>query len=193
MAIMLRSFLKERTSQFQESWNFKNQSEKEALLFSDVDPDSWFAPLVALAKQLDVVGGYPDGTFQPTRQVNRVEAAKILINTSRLEIPENLPTPQFADVQEGSWFEKFAGLFEFLRFENGENFNPSKSLTRAQTARWTLQVLEFSELKNGIQTVPLFENEFASREENYLQRLRAMEILKSQIQSRQAAQVSSRL
>jgi len=183
VTIVLRSFLKERIDEFQESWGLKTQSEKEALIFNDIDPDSWFAPLVALAKQLDVVGGYPDGTFRPTEQVNRVEAAKILINTSGLEIPGNLPASQFADVREGSWFAKFAGLFEFLRFESGTNFNPSKNLTRAQTAGWTLQVLEFSELQEGIRTVPLFENEFASREENYLQRLRAMEILKSQVQS----------
>ncbi len=45
--------------------------------FPDVT-DEWFAPYVCFAKERGIVGGYPDGTFQPNNPVKFVEAAKII-------------------------------------------------------------------------------------------------------------------
>ena len=47
--------------------------------FPDVT-DQWFAKYVCYAKTLGMIGGYPDGTFQPERPVQFVEAAKIISN-----------------------------------------------------------------------------------------------------------------
>ena len=46
--------------------------------FPDVSLDDWFAGTVCLARQLTIVHGYSDGTFQPHRAVNFIEAAKII-------------------------------------------------------------------------------------------------------------------
>jgi thiol-disulfide isomerase/thioredoxin len=48
------------------------------LTFPDVPKDSWFAKYVCVAKAKGIVGGYPDGTFKPDRNVNAAEAAKIV-------------------------------------------------------------------------------------------------------------------
>ncbi len=46
--------------------------------FPDVRAFDWFAPAVCAAKANGVIGGYPDGTFGPERDVNQAEALKIL-------------------------------------------------------------------------------------------------------------------
>lgn len=48
--------------------------------FSDVHTDQWFAGYVCQAKVSNVISGYPDGSFGPEKNINFVEAAKILIN-----------------------------------------------------------------------------------------------------------------
>lgn len=45
--------------------------------FPDVS-DQWFAKYVCTAKNLGVIGGYPDGTFRPEKEVSFVEASKII-------------------------------------------------------------------------------------------------------------------
>ncbi len=54
-------------------------------LFSDVDYDSnsetdpdWYFSFVCEAKKMNVIEGYPDGSFKPAREINFVEAAKII-------------------------------------------------------------------------------------------------------------------
>ncbi len=64
--------------------------------FSDVGTE-WFASYVCFAKEKGWVDGYPDGTFQPAKNVNRVEAMKIVLNAM---IEETLwPTPTEAELQ----------------------------------------------------------------------------------------------
>lgn len=48
--------------------------------FGDVPTGQWFTPYVCVAQKNGVVGGYPDGTFQGTNQINLVEASKIIVN-----------------------------------------------------------------------------------------------------------------
>jgi len=49
--------------------------------FPDVAPEAWYAGYVAVAQDLDLVGGYPDGTFKPRGQITYAELAAL---TSRL-------------------------------------------------------------------------------------------------------------
>ncbi len=54
-------------------------------LFNDVAYDSnnqtepdWYFSFVCEAKKMDVIEGYPDGSFKPAQEINFVEAAKII-------------------------------------------------------------------------------------------------------------------
>lgn len=58
------------------------------VLFSDVTYNvahgglpEWYFPYVCEAKRLNVVAGYPDGSFLPANDINFVEAAKIIAET----------------------------------------------------------------------------------------------------------------
>ena len=48
--------------------------------FSDVAPTSQRFPFIEYAKQLGIIGGYPDGTFKGQESIIRAEAAKIVKN-----------------------------------------------------------------------------------------------------------------
>ncbi len=49
--------------------------------FSDVEKNAWFAPYICIAKVKDIIGGYPDGTFKPAKEIQFTEASKIISQT----------------------------------------------------------------------------------------------------------------
>jgi len=65
--------------------------------FSDVK-DEWFAPYVCTAKKLNLVDGYPDGTFKPADQINFAEAAKIIATAFKIQLGADDPS---------LWFKKY--------------------------------------------------------------------------------------
>ncbi len=87
----------------------------ESNCFPDVK-DEWFAKYVCYAKSQGWIAGYPDGTFKPGNNVNRVEAIKIIINGSLTEdqIPE--PTAEQMALQMPSDMDKTAWYAGYLRF-----------------------------------------------------------------------------
>lgn len=49
-------------------------------LFTDVtNPAAWFYPFVYIGKKLQIIEGYPDGTFGPDKNINRAEVAKVIV------------------------------------------------------------------------------------------------------------------
>lgn len=62
---------------------FTNTDGITPVTFSDVLEADWFAPYVTLASTLGIVGGYPDGSFGPSKSITRAEAAKIIYETIR--------------------------------------------------------------------------------------------------------------
>jgi S-layer homology domain len=64
--------------------------------FPDVSPSDWFVIYTLHAKCFGIIAGYPDGTFRPSKAINFVEAAKIIVNV--LDLPAS-PT--------GIWYEGY--------------------------------------------------------------------------------------
>ena len=60
--------------------------DKTRVHFSDVSTEAWYAQQVCIAYVKDLIDGYPDGTFQPGRNISFVEAAKIISNTFVLNV-----------------------------------------------------------------------------------------------------------
>ena len=54
---------------------------RSGMMFSDVPRGAWFGGYICMAKELGIIGGYPDGTFKPSRLVNVAEASKIISMT----------------------------------------------------------------------------------------------------------------
>lgn len=48
-------------------------------VFKDVDDNRWSAPYIKAAKELDIIAGNPDGTFNPTGNLTREQAAVLMV------------------------------------------------------------------------------------------------------------------
>ena len=72
--------------------------------FSDVRQTDWFASYVETARDLGIVSGYPDGRFQPSRQVTYGEFLAMAMRGKAL--PDNASGPS-ADLYKVHWARKF--------------------------------------------------------------------------------------
>ena len=62
----------------------------EGELFSDVPYDSWFYEDVMALTDSGVIGGYPDGTYRPSKNVTTGEALKMILLASGYPEPEQV-------------------------------------------------------------------------------------------------------
>lgn len=109
--------------------------------FSDIRDDQWYAKAVAWASANDVVAGYEDGTFRPTRAVTREEFAQILYNYAKFkgyDLSASADLGKFPDSgQVSSWAETALGWANGNGLINGHDdgrLDPKGSTIRAQAA-----------------------------------------------------------
>lgn len=70
--------------------------------FSDVPPKFWFGPAINHLASINVVRGYPDGTFKPSAPVTRAQFASFIVRAFPQYSPVEAPTGIFADVSASS-------------------------------------------------------------------------------------------
>lgn len=70
----------------------------QTVFFKDVRRDDWFAKEVCLAKVTELIDGYDDGLFRPTRSITAAEAAKIVSNALVLGVSEE---------PDGQWYAPY--------------------------------------------------------------------------------------
>ena len=109
--------------------------------FSDIRDDQWYAKAVAWASANDVVAGYEDGTFRPTRAVTREKFAQILYNYAKCKgygLSASADLGKFPDSgQVSSWAETALGWANGNGLINGHDdgrLDPKGSTIRAQAA-----------------------------------------------------------
>jgi len=108
--------------------------------FPDVPRTYWAFKYIEFAKARGVVGGFPDGTYQPLLQVDRAQMAVFIARAvagSDAAVPPGPPTPTFPDVPTTFWAYKH---IEFCRaqrivfgFPDGL-YHPEVVVTRDQMA-----------------------------------------------------------
>ncbi len=76
-AQLLKMMMEQRFAQPIQTLAGRMQTEEK---FSDLASDHWGKDYVRYARFLEVVSGYPDGTFKPDACVSRVEAMKMAVN-----------------------------------------------------------------------------------------------------------------
>ncbi len=80
-----------------------------AVDFSDVNIDHPQATSINALHDLGVIEGYLGNTFEPDLFVNRAEALKIILTSSRSTIPNEV-VRTFPDVESTIWYAKYASL-----------------------------------------------------------------------------------
>jgi len=112
------------------------------LTYSDTDNSQWYAPFLGTADEMDIVAGYPDGTYKPLQTVNLVEALKMIYKT-HYQVNDLTPITiayqdgPYNDTKGENWFNFYlwAGRYEnLIGPDRNGNINPSKELTRADLA-----------------------------------------------------------
>ncbi|MEI8230873.1 MAG: S-layer homology domain-containing protein [Candidatus Peregrinibacteria bacterium] len=111
--------------------------------FSDVAPEDWFAPYIAMATEKAIILGYPDGTFRPMEPVRTAEFLKMSSLTFSLKL--NLPFA-FRDVVGNEWFAPYAGAASLYKLfpSHGRALHPDAPLTRGETAIALWKILQIS-------------------------------------------------
>ena len=103
--------------------------------FKDVRDGEWYVPYVISAVGQNIIDGYPDGNYGPTKTVNRAEALKMITKTfSLLENSRHL----YKDVSSDDWFASYAGTAQgynlFPEDVDKNVLNPAAALTRRELA-----------------------------------------------------------
>jgi len=102
--------------------------------FPDLTSSDWSYEYVCRGKAIGAITGYPDNTFRPSQNVNRIEFLALLLRNVSDPIPGN-DRVSYLDTEVGAWYSGYAkysqdnGLFE------GTNLLPEKSTTRREVAK----------------------------------------------------------
>ena len=106
-------------------------------VFPDIPKSHWAAPYIQAAKDMGLVKGYPDGTFKPNNEINKVEGVVVLarFNGAIDEPVEPLAEGPYKDLVARHWAAYLvlqAQEMELLEYITGQMFWPKKELSRAE-------------------------------------------------------------
>ena len=110
--------------------------------FPDVQYGEWYNTAISTMVALDIVSGYPDGTFKPDQYITRAELATISARFS--EVVYNGGNP-FTDIPDDHWAAGFISLSAYLGWVSGYpdgTFKPDQYITRAETMSLINRVLD---------------------------------------------------
>ncbi len=115
--------------------------------FSDVtDADQQEA--IALLTTLDVVNGYPDGSYKPGNVVTRAEMAKLVISALGYGDLATVTTSSYSDIGAASWAQGFVGLADGIGIVKGYpdgTFRPNNTVTYAEAATMIIRALGYTD------------------------------------------------
>ena len=103
--------------------------------FTDLSSSHQYYPAVSYLRAQGTVSGYPDGSFQPERNVSRIEGLKFII--SGVKVPVSLgKTVSFSDTAtSGEWYSDYLATAEDIGIVQGYpdgSFKPSQGVNRVE-------------------------------------------------------------
>jgi hypothetical protein len=110
-------------------------------LFTDIAVDSPYMEALRYLYEENIMKGYPDGSFQPDKTVNRAELLKVIIVA--LGEPKNINEHKkcFTDVNE-EWFAPYGCYAKWKGWVKGYGdggFHPSNDVTRVEALKMMLE------------------------------------------------------
>jgi len=94
--------------------------------FKDIVQGSWFTHYVLTAVEMNIVKGYPDGTFKPEKNVTRAEALKLALESAEIKVP--------ATTYSSLWYMPYKNWAVNHKLYTALNFLPHEEITRAEAA-----------------------------------------------------------
>ncbi|ARK24508.1 hypothetical protein SporoP37_07380 [Sporosarcina sp. P37] len=105
-------------------------------LFKDVPPAKHFAQAVNELAERTIIGGYPDGTFKPSRSITRGQAAAIIAKMIKLDM-DSVKNPHFKDVSTANgYYKAIAAMAEkgIIGGYGDGRYGPNDPIKRGQMA-----------------------------------------------------------
>jgi hypothetical protein len=116
--------------------------------FADVKPPYFALLPVEYLATLDIITGYPDGTFRPGGNINRAEMCTLLMK-SQAPGAESQKKQKFKDVSPKHWAASYiarASELGVVKGYPGKLFRPSGKITRAEGVS---MIVRFDGLSDG--------------------------------------------
>ena len=128
----------------------------ESAPFQDVAIYAWYVPYIKRAKEIGLINGYADGTFQADKAINRAEAITILMRAFKFNLlSAGARVDNFQDVVTSEWYFPAVNfsiqnkLIDGIRLPNGkimkEDFGPGRAITRAEMEKLAVKTMELAE------------------------------------------------
>ncbi len=117
--------------------DFENIDDFDKEPFLDTASHIWYTPYLQSAKDLEIIHGYPDGTFRPYNCINLADTLKIFFLALDKEL--DLPNTDFLynDTPENEWFTpftSFAASKNIINIYNSNTVNPGQKMIRGYLA-----------------------------------------------------------
>ena len=104
-------------------------------VFTDLPNYSYLAKdKIIILSALNILSGYPNGTFKPNKKISRAELTSILVKTFGYVTPEVVDSG-FKDVKQDNWASYYIQKGTELGFVtgySGDVFKPTNPVTRAE-------------------------------------------------------------
>lgn len=112
--------------------------------FADIPSNYWARDFIAELVRLDIISGFPDGTFRPNEPVTRAQFAAMIRKAFEKTKIRNVTV---RDVSTNHW--AYNGIKEacetgFLMLNSANNFNPNQQLSRLEVLLALTQGLNYS-------------------------------------------------
>ncbi|MCK6207100.1 S-layer homology domain-containing protein [Bacillus infantis] len=120
----------------------------EAASFSDTK-GLWAEKEILTLSESGIIGGYPEGSFKPSKPVTRYQAAAMLIKALDLPFVTNKETV-FKDIKKSSPMYQVAATINEAGIIRGSNgyFRPGEPVSRAQMASMLTRAFELQRNEN---------------------------------------------
>lgn len=110
-------------------------SSAKATPFIDVFPSTAYAEAILSIRSAGIIQGYADGSFKPTKPVNRAEFMKILLEASGAKNLEGFAKACFPDVDASQWYAKYVCYGKekgIIAGYNDGSFRPEATINLAE-------------------------------------------------------------
>ena len=119
-----------------------------AIEFGDVK-GNWAEEYISWCSEKNIIKGYEDGTFKPSRNITNAEFA-VMLSRAIEATPPAIVDVNYTDVKPKDWFyAAVRNLVGFKILENVGEFKPNEFITRDIAFKWMGKVVSF-DVKNDV-------------------------------------------
>jgi len=125
--------------------------------FSDVPTEHPYYNAIIVLRYQGIVTGYPDNTFKPDQQLNRVEALKLAFTAANIKLTNGIAPAQFTDTQAEAWYAGYLNKAVYLEMVRGYadgTFRPDQYVNTVEFLKMLLIAQQADLTKTELPQIP---------------------------------------